>query len=154
MEEINEVFPFRGDFVFLYMLIFEISFAKGNIAILGVGGTIAGISDSSTKILSYKAASVTVNDIIENIPELTKAANVVLSEQIAQIDSKDMSDDIWLKLAKRINKLLSQKNIDGIVITHGTDTMEETAYFLNLVIKSKKPIVLAGAMRPSTVNKC
>lgn len=137
-------------FVLYLFITCEFSFAKGNVAVLGVGGTIAGTAKSPTKVVGYKAASLTVDDIIKSISELTKDVNIVLCEQVAQIDSKDMTDDIWLRLAKRVNELLKRNNINGIVITHGTDTIEETAYFLSLVVKSKKPVVLVGAMRPST----
>jgi L-asparaginase len=71
-------------------------------------------------------------------------------EQISNIGSQDMNDEVWLKLARRINELTAMSDVDGIVITHGTDTIEESAYFLNLVIKSRKPVVLTAAMRPST----
>jgi L-asparaginase len=94
------------------------SFAKGNVAILGVGGTIAGESKSTMQVVGYDAAVISISTIIERVPEISDAANIVLCEQIAQIDSKDLTDDIWLKLAKRTNQLLSQKDIDGIVITH------------------------------------
>jgi L-asparaginase type II len=83
------------------------------------------------------------------VPELANVANVS-GEQVFQIASESMTNDHWLTLAKRVNTLLAQPNVDGIVITHGTDTLEETAYFLNLVVKSKKPVVLVGSMRPST----
>jgi L-asparaginase len=90
-----------------------------------------------------------VDALIKAVPTLSKVARVT-GEQISNVGSQDMSDEIWLKLAKRINQLTSQRDVDGIAITHGTDTMEETAYFLHLTVKTKKPVVLTGSMRPST----
>ena len=121
-----------------------------NIAILATGGTIAGVSASSLDAIAYQSAVNPIETLINAVPEIAKAANIVHCEQIAQIGSENMSDDVWLRLAKRANDLLTSDDINGIVITHGTDTMEETAYFLNLVIKSEKPVVLVGAMRPGT----
>lgn len=120
-----------------------------NIKILATGGTIAGAGASSTQTVGYTAAVAPVDAIIQNVPELSKVANVS-GEQICQIASENMSNEIWLKLAKRVNTLLASDDVDGIVITHGTDTLEETAYFLNLVVKSPKPVVLVGSMRPAT----
>ena len=108
----------------------------------------AGTGASSTGT-NYTAGQVGIGTLLSAVPEIQKIANVT-GEQIVKIGSQDMTDDVWLTLAKTINKLLARKDIDGIVITHGTDTMEETAYFLNLVVKSNKPVVLVGAMRPST----
>lgn len=87
--------------------------------------------------------------MIKSVPELQKVANVS-GEQIAQIASWNMTNDVWLKLAKRVNELLASNEVNGVVITHGTDTIEETAYFLNLVVKRDKPVVIVGAMRPPT----
>jgi L-asparaginase len=87
--------------------------------------------------------------LIKAVPTLSKLARVK-GEQISNVGSQDMSDEIWLKLAKRINELAKSPDVDGIAITHGTDTMEETAYFLHLVVKTKKPVVLTGSMRPSS----
>jgi L-asparaginase len=120
-----------------------------NVTILATGGTIAGTGATSTTTVGYQAATVGVQRLIDAVPELKKAANVK-GEQVFQIASENMNNESWLKLAKRVNELLAQDDVDGIVITHGTDTIEETAYFLNLVVKSRKPVVIVGAMRPST----
>jgi len=120
-----------------------------NVTILATGGTIAGTGASTTATVGYQSATVPVQRLIDAVPELKKIANVK-GEQVFQIASENMNNDYWLKLAKRVNELLAQNDVDGIVITHGTDTIEETAYFLNLVVKSRKPVVIVGAMRPST----
>ena len=120
-----------------------------NVTILATGGTIAGTGATSTTTVGYTAATVGIQTLIQAVPEMTKIANIS-GEQVFQIASENMSNEHWLTLAKRVNTLLAQKDVHGIVITHGTDTLEETAYFLNLVVKSKKPVVLVGSMRPST----
>ena len=120
-----------------------------NVHILATGGTIAGTGASSTATVTYNPAKVGVEKLISAVPELKKIAHVT-GEQVFQIASENMDNERWLTLAKRVNTLLKQPDIDGIVITHGTDTIEETAYFLNLVVKSEKPVVIVGAMRPST----
>ncbi|MFC0254087.1 type II asparaginase [Massilia consociata] len=120
-----------------------------NVTILATGGTIAGTGASSTTTVGYTAATVGVQSLIQAVPEIARVANIT-GEQVFQIASENMGNEHWLQLAKRVNVLLGQANVDGIVITHGTDTLEETAYFLNLVVKSKKPVVVVGSMRPST----
>ncbi|MEG0796251.1 MAG: L-asparaginase 2 [Odoribacter sp.] len=141
-------------FILLLVGIILFSFTEGmtqklpNIHILATGGTIAG-AGSTTTGSSYTAGQVAINELISAVPELREIAHVT-GEQIVKIGSQDMSDDVWLKLAHYLNTLLKREDVDGVVITHGTDTMEETAYFLNLTVKSNKPVVLVGAMRPAT----
>src|SRR6516164_4325995 len=140
----------------LFVLLFSsaVADAKGpgqlpNVMVLATGGTIAGTGASSTTVVGYTAATVGIERLLNAVPELKTVANVK-GEQVFQIASENMNNDYWLKLAKRVNALLARNDVDGIVITHGTDTIEETSYFLDLVVKSKKPVVIVGAMRPST----
>ncbi|WP_029904649.1 type II asparaginase [Prevotella sp. 10(H)] len=122
--------------------------AKKTVYILATGGTIAG--QGATEVTAgYKAGAITVDELLSAVPEIKNIADIK-AEQVANIGSQDMNDEVWLKLSKRVNELLSQSDVDGIVITHGTDTQEETAYFLNLTVKSDKPVILVGSMRPST----
>jgi len=121
---------------------------RPHVVILATGGTIAGAARSATDA-AYSSGQVGVQILLEAVPELGSIARVT-GEQVANVGSQNMSDDVWLKLADRINALLKTNDVDGIVVTHGTDTMEETAYFLNLVMRSGKPVVMTGSMRPST----
>ncbi len=121
---------------------------KRNVVILATGGTIAGAAATGTQA-GYQSGAVTIDAMVASVPGISDLATVK-GEQISNVGSQDMSFDIMRKLAKRINELAASPNVDGIVITHGTDTMEETAFFLNLTAKTDKPIVLVGSMRPST----
>ena len=123
--------------------------AKPNVIILATGGTIAGAGADVTNSATYQAAKVPVDKLIAGIPQLTNIANV-RGEQVFQIASESFRNENLLTLGKRVAALAKQSDVDGIVITHGTDTTEETAYFLNLVVRTDKPIVVVASMRPGT----
>ena len=129
----------------------QVSYAqakKANVVILATGGTIAGAGATGTQA-AYKSGAVTIDAMIAAVPGIGDLATIK-GEQISNVGSQDMSMDIMLKLANRINELAKSNDVDGIVITHGTDTLEETAFFLNLTVKTDKPVVMVGSMRPST----
>ncbi len=121
---------------------------RPQIVILATGGTIAGSATTRTQA-GYTSAQLGVEVLIDAVPQIKELADIT-GEQISNVGSQNMSDAIWLRLAGRVNRLVVRPDVDGIVITHGTDTIEETAYFLNLVVHSPKPVVMTAAMRPST----
>lgn len=110
------------------------------VAVLATGGTIAQTDSKEAKLL--------IDQLVGAVPQIAKVANVS-AEQVFQVSSPDITTDNWLTLARKINATLAREDVQGVVVTHGTDTMEETAYFLDLVVKSKKPVVLVGSMRGS-----
>lgn len=124
------------------------------IVVLGTGGTIAGTAVTAGDNIGYTAAQVSVVQLIEAVPALALLPCSLVCEQVAQVDSKDMSFAVWQALAARVSHFLAQPDVQGIVITHGTDTLEETAYFLHAVLApalvADKPVVLTCAMRPAT----
>ena len=123
--------------------------SKPNVVILATGGTIAGAGASAANSATYTAAKVGVDQLIAGVPELSQLANV-RGEQVMQIASESITNENLLQLARRVAELADSNDVDGIVITHGTDTLEETAYFLDLVEKTDKPIIVVGSMRPGT----
>ncbi len=126
------------------------------VVVLGTGGTIAGRASCASDNIGYTAAQVGVADLLASVPGLDAvlAGHRLHSEQVAQVDSKDMGFALWQALASRISDHLAQPDVTGVVITHGTDTLEETAYFLHavlpLALQNSKPVVLTCAMRPAT----
>jgi L-asparaginase len=118
------------------------------IVVLGTGGTIAGRAASAADNVGYRVGEVPVADLLKGVAALDGLS--VGAEQLAQVDSKDMDFALWCALGKRCAELLAQQEVAGLVITHGTDTLEETAFFLQSVLAPVKPVVLTGAMRPAT----
>ena len=116
--------------------------------LLATGGTIAGASTSATQYVGYRPAVTPVDELLAAVPALTEVA-AITGEQLAQVASQDMTGAVRLALAQRINALLATDECDGVIVTHGTNTLEETAWFLNLTVRSPKPVVLVGAMRPA-----
>jgi L-asparaginase len=123
--------------------------ALPRIAVLATGGTIAGSAADVTNTAGYQAGVVGVDQLLAAVPALSSVAQIH-AEQVASIDSKDMALLLWTTLAQRVNALFATDEIDGVVITHGTDTLEETAWLLHLTVKSAKPVVLTAAMRPAS----
>jgi L-asparaginase len=117
--------------------------------LLATGGTIAGAGPSTTKLVGYDPAVTAVGALLAAVPALAQVAQIT-GEQFAQVASHDLDTPTLLALARRVNAVLANDACDGVLITHGTNTLDETAYFLNLVVKSSKPVVLVGAMRPAT----
>ena len=118
------------------------------VVILGTGGTIAGVAPQGQGDLAYQAAQLSVDALVRAVPEL--ADMPLQTEQLAQVDSKDMTHAIWQTLGQRVHHHLVRDEVAGVVVTHGTDTMEESAYLLHRVLAPKKPVVLTGAMRPAS----
>ena len=123
--------------------------AKPHVVVLATGGTIAGAGASAANSATYAAAKVPVDKLLAGLPELANVAKVS-GEQVFQIASESFTNEHLLRLGQRVSALSKQADVDGIVITHGTDTLEETAYFLNLTVRTTKPIVVVGSMRPGT----
>jgi L-asparaginase len=123
--------------------------ALPRVAVLATGGTIAGSAPDAANTAGYQAGVIGVAQLLAAVPGLDALAQIH-AEQVASVDSKDMSFALWTTLAQRVNELLAGDDVDGVVITHGTDTLEETAYLLHLTVKSAKPVILTAAMRPAS----
>jgi len=139
-------------FLVLAGFVADAAWAQGDlptVALFTTGGTIQSKGDHRQKLMEYNAGKVTPQELLDDLPELKEVANIKVTE-ISNIGSGGIDAKLQLKLAKAINAALARPEVSGAVVTHGTTTLEETAYFLNLVVKSDKPVVVVGAMRPFT----
>ncbi len=125
-----------------------VSQSRPKIVVLATGGTIAGVGEAG-KTAGYKPGSLTAEELLSAVPQLSDVADIE-AIQICNVNSDDMTAEVWLTLAHTINEMAADPDVKGFVVTHGTDTMEETAYFLNLTVRTDKPVVLTGSMRPAT----
>lgn len=121
---------------------------KKTVVILATGGTIAGTGEVG-KTAGYQPGSMSAQEMISEVPLINDVADI-RAIQVCNVNSDDVTDKVWIKLARTINEMSADEDVAGFVITHGTDTLEETAYFLNLVVKTSKPVVLTGSMRPAS----
>ena len=124
--------------------------AKKRIVVLATGGTIAGVGKGGNET-GYVSGQISGEALVASVPELTEYADVSV-EQVCNINSDDITDRIWIALANRVKDLQEDETVDGIVVTHGTDTMDETAYFVSLAVRCEKPVIFTGSMRPATAK--
>ena len=123
--------------------------AKKKIILMSTGGTIVSSGESATQTTGYRLGNLSISALLDQLADLKDKVELE-QEAVSHVDSSSMTSGIWLKLARRVQAAVDRSDVDGVVITHGTDTMEETAYFLHLILKTEKPIVITGAMRPAT----
>jgi L-asparaginase len=119
------------------------------VRVIATGGTIAGVQDAPGTLGGYRAGTRSVSEIVQSVPELTRFAQIE-TEQFSNVASPEIMPSHWIALSKRINELLQHADLAGVVVTHGTDRLEETAFFLYLTVKSDKPVVVVGSQRPAT----
>ena len=123
--------------------------AKKKIILMSTGGTIVSSGESATQTTGYRLGNLSISALLDQLADLKDKVELE-QEAVSHVDSSSMTSGIWLKLARRVQAAVDRSDVDGVVITHGTDTMEETAYFLHLILKTEKPVVITGAMRPAT----
>jgi len=123
--------------------------ALPTVRVIATGGTIAGVQDAPGTLGAYRAGTRSVSEIVQSVPELTRYAQIE-TEQFSNVASTEIMPSQWVGLSRRINELLQRPDLSGVVVTHGTDRLEETAFFLYLTVKSDKPVVVVGAQRPAT----